>query len=110
MSGLQPITWEKSSLQTTLEGTQETRLRSIPRLKMQPSSTPLGGCSHKIRATELPTVPKPRIATFITQPSHRRNQPQSKGKKAQTQTLLMAGGIKGKGFVNPTPPHTNHEQ
>src|ERR1700722_7398758 len=65
MSGLQPITWEKSSLQTTLEGTHETRLRSIPRLKIQPSSTPLGGCSHKIRATELPTVPKPRIATFI---------------------------------------------
>src|ERR1700722_10320306 len=77
MSGLQPITWEKSSLQVTLEGTQETRLRSIPRLKIHPSSTPLGGCSHKIRATELPTVPKPRIATFITQPSHRRNQPQS---------------------------------
>src|ERR1700733_6791936 len=77
MSGLQPITWEKSSLQTTLEGTQETRLRSTPRLKMQPSSTPLGGCSHRIRATELPTVPNLIISTFITQPSHRRNQPQS---------------------------------
>src|SRR5579859_8076874 len=37
----------------------------MPRLKMQLSSRPLGGCSHKIRATELPTVPNPKIATFI---------------------------------------------
>src|SRR5579859_2529833 len=37
----------------------------MPRLKMQLSSRPFGGCSHKIRATELPTVPNPKIATFI---------------------------------------------
>src|ERR1700722_13909011 len=69
MSALEDRTWSKLSVQSTEEGIQETRLRSIPRLKMQLSSTPCGGCSHKIRAAEVPTVPKPKMATFTDAPA-----------------------------------------
>ena len=51
-----------SSLQTTLAGAQSTRLRATPRLKMWVNSRPCGLDSTRIRATELPTVPKPKMA------------------------------------------------
>src|SRR5271156_1833316 len=69
MSGLDARTSSKFSVQSTEEGIQGTRLRSIPRLKMQPSATPCGGCSHRIRAADVPTVPKPKMATFTGAPA-----------------------------------------
>ena len=40
------------------------RLRSKLRLQMWLSRSPSGECSVRMRATELPTVPKPMMATF----------------------------------------------
>src|SRR6266566_6631324 len=53
-----------SSVQRTVAGSQSTRLRSTLRLQIWVSRRPAGDRSDKIRATELPTVPNPTIATF----------------------------------------------
>src|SRR5450631_1891350 len=54
----------KSSVHWTDRGTQGTRFLATSRLKMCVSSNPLGLRSQSIFATELPTVPKPRMATL----------------------------------------------
>src|SRR6266567_857400 len=53
-----------SSVQWMFFETQSTCLRLTPRLQMWVRRKPAGGCSVRMRATELPTVPKPRMATF----------------------------------------------
>ncbi len=47
----------------TIEAASELRLRATERLKMWVSSMPGKLCAASTRATELPTVPKPRMAT-----------------------------------------------
>src|SRR5260370_40301822 len=47
-----------------MPGSQSTRLRLMLRLHLTHICNPAGECSARIRATELPTVPNPTIATF----------------------------------------------
>ena len=51
---------------TTVGGAQPAFLRAMPRLKTYASSRPDGWRSQRMRATEEPTVPNPRMATFIS--------------------------------------------
>src|SRR6185312_4168885 len=53
-----------SSVQLTDESVQDTRLRCTWRLKTCVSSNPGTFPELRMRATELPTVPKPRSATL----------------------------------------------
>src|SRR5579864_2196079 len=53
-----------SSVHLIAVESQSTRLRCTLRLRMCVRRSPAGGCSVRIRATELPTVPKPTMATL----------------------------------------------
>ena len=62
MSTSEANTASASSDHATLAGAQSTRLRATFLLKTCVSSSPSGLDSNRIRATELPTVPKPKKA------------------------------------------------
>ena len=61
--GIGARTASASSLHTTAGAVQSTRLRATLRLKTCVNSSPSGFDSDRMRATELPTVPNPKMAT-----------------------------------------------
>src|SRR5882672_5908442 len=64
MSTLEDKTSSKFSVHCTVDGSQSTFLRATLRLQMWVRRKGEGSRSHRILATERPTVPKPTIATF----------------------------------------------